>query len=561
MKMKLEQDNSADAVRSNRTLPAWASLGLFLLVALLAVLLPSEPLLLGQDPVTYLESDWQVVLPDGSVQVTDLPAAIALPPDAAYSAHYTFRQAYPEGMVLRIRSSMQAVAIFLDGGCLFQSEKPRDSWIHVPEASVWYFVNLPSELQGKTLVLELSSPIPAFSGQINPVAIGSGDALLYDLLSSNWINLLIVLFLVVLGFLAILFAFLIRQVQDNRLLYLGLFAIFIALWLLSETRLMQFWVGNRFLIGSISYILIALVPASLLLYLRDTALVRHRRLLDVLAAVFAALCVVNLVLQLTGAVPLIRSAVVTNSLTLAAILLVIGLLVWEMRRHKSRTAGNFLLYVSVLIVSAVIEIVQFLGRHYDSTSSYGRIGIVIFFLFLTSDSVRTVNSLLEKEKEAQLLRQLAFRDALTGAGNRMAFERDVAKLTGPAGQAPFRLIMMDINNLKTINDRHGHQAGDAAIRTCHAAMTGAIGDKGACYRIGGDEFACLVSCTDPETCGQVTGQIRHNLSRDTAQLPYPLDLAIGSDIYKPGAYESVDAFMHHVDQLMYAQKREMKQES
>jgi len=267
------------------------------------------------------------------------------------------------------------------------------------------------------------------------------------------------------------------------------------------------------------------------------------------------------VLQLTGAVPLIRSAVVTNSLTLAAILLVIGLLVWEMRRHKSRAAGNFLLYVSVLIVSAVIEIVQFLGRHYDSTSSYGRIGIVIFFLFLTSDSVRTVNSLLEKEKEAQLLRQLAFRDALTGAGNRMAFERDVAKLTGPAGQAPFRLIMMDINNLKTINDRHGHQAGDAAIRTCHAAMTGAIGDKGACYRIGGDEFACLVSCTDPETCGQVTGQIRHNLSRDTAQLPYPLDLAIGSDIYKPGAYESVDAFMHHVDQLMYAQKREMKQES
>ena len=141
MKMKLEQDNSADAVRSNRTLPAWASLGLFLLVALLAVLLPSEPLLLGQDPVTYLESDWQVVLPDGSVQVTDLPAAIALPPDAAYSAHYTFRQAYPEGMVLRIRSSMQAVAVFLDGVCLFQSEKPRDSWIHVPEASVWYFVN------------------------------------------------------------------------------------------------------------------------------------------------------------------------------------------------------------------------------------------------------------------------------------------------------------------------------------------------------------------------------------------------------------------------------------
>ncbi|NLO37636.1 MAG: hypothetical protein GX112_14985, partial [Clostridiaceae bacterium] len=381
MNEKHEHDITATAARAKRTLPLWASLILLVLVALLAMLLPSEPLLLGQDPVTYLQSDWQVRLPDGSVQLTDLPADISLPPATVYTARYTFRQAFPDGMVLRIRSSMQAVAVFLDGVCLFQSEKPQIGWIRVPEASVWYFVNLPAELQGKTLVLELSSPIPAFSGLVNPIAIGSGDALLYDLLACNWINLLIVLFLLVLGLLAILFSFLIRQVQDNRLLYLGLFAIFVALWLLSEARLMKFWIGNRFLIGAISYILIALIPASLLLYLRDTALARYKRLLAILAAVFAGLCVGNLALQLSGMVALIRSAVVTNSLTLAAILLITGLLVWDVRRHKSKAAGHFLLYVSVLIVSAVIEIVQFLGRHYDSTSSYGRIGIVIFFLF------------------------------------------------------------------------------------------------------------------------------------------------------------------------------------
>ena len=110
------------------------------------------------------------------------------------------------------------------------------------------------------------------------------------------------------------------------------------------------------------------------------------------------------------------------------------------------------------------------------------------------------------------LRKLALTDSLTGIANRRAFmdalrnavER--AETTGPA----FALVLMDLDNLKQINDTRGHKAGDVAIRAFAAALQSAMhAPFDHAGRLGGDEFAAILPITtDP---AEWTARLRASL--------------------------------------------------
>lgn len=538
------------------------TIAVLLVIVVLAFVVPSERLMMGDGFMSELEGDWVVTMADGQQSTVQLPVDLDVPTGESYQADYRFTQDYPAGVQLRIRSSMQTVQVLLDGEELFVSSKPQSDWIKVPEASVWVFVPVTEQLAGRTLSIRLSCPLDAFSGTINPVVIGHGDALLYDLIASNWVNLLIVLFLLVFALLSISVSFLIRKLPDNSLFFLGLFAITIGVWLFSEARLMQFITGNRFILGGISYMMLALMPMTFLLYVRSSILKRYPRFLFGMALVFSLAFPLVLLLQLTGAAAFIESAAFINVLTGLAVVIVLAFAIRDAVVHKSRLARNFLLISSVLSLTVLIEISNFLFRNYNYTSQISRIGIVVFFVFLASSSIRMVNRLIDEEKEAQFLRELAYRDFLTGAGNRLAFERDLdARIDSSEPGHVFRLILMDINNLKPVNDAFGHLTGDQAIQLCHDAIIQTIRDSGTCYRMGGDEFACIVEDSDDGTFQKTVDQIHEKLRQATAQLPFKLEMAIGSDRFTTQDARVFDNFYHHVDQLMYSKKKQMKLQS
>lgn len=89
----------------------------------------------------------------------------------------------------------------------------------------------------------------------------------------------------------------------------------------------------------------------------------------------------------------------------------------------------------------------------------------------------------------------AYLDTLTGLPNRRAFDERLAALVGAQPARPFALLFLDLDNLKQINDRLGHDAGDAALVSFAAQATARIaevaGGDAWLARIGGDEFAVL----------------------------------------------------------------------
>lgn len=99
----------------------------------------------------------------------------------------------------------------------------------------------------------------------------------------------------------------------------------------------------------------------------------------------------------------------------------------------------------------------------------------------------------------RLALQRATRDGLTDIPNHRAFEDELVQATVAAGrnQDPLALALLDIDNFKLTNDRHGHPQGDALLRRVAALLRdGRAADRA--YRIGGDEFALLMPNTDEQ---------------------------------------------------------------
>lgn len=114
-----------------------------------------------------------------------------------------------------------------------------------------------------------------------------------------------------------------------------------------------------------------------------------------------------------------------------------------------------------------------------------------------------------KALESQL-RELATRDALSGLLNRRAFmERGIALFEHcRRHDQPFAVLMIDIDHFKRINDQHGHQMGDFALRACADALDRAVRNADLVGRLGGEEFAVLLPHSSAISALMIAERIR-----------------------------------------------------
>ena len=98
------------------------------------------------------------------------------------------------------------------------------------------------------------------------------------------------------------------------------------------------------------------------------------------------------------------------------------------------------------------------------------------------------------------LERLADEDALTPVANRRAFVRQLTRVIAYTHRygVPASLVYFDVNNMKRINDEHGHDAGDAALRHIATVLRANTRSSDVVGRLGGDEFGVILAQTDAE---------------------------------------------------------------
>jgi diguanylate cyclase (GGDEF)-like protein len=163
----------------------------------------------------------------------------------------------------------------------------------------------------------------------------------------------------------------------------------------------------------------------------------------------------------------------------------------------------------------------------------------------------------EQRRSRDAALRLSAIDALTGLYNRsfffVALEREIAR-SERSGRG-FCLIMLDLDELKAVNDRHGHHAGDAVLRAVAETVKSGIRKIDVAARYGGDEFVALLPETDPTGGWVLAEKIRLGVAEQGVPgVEMRPTVSVGVVSY-PTDGRTPDALMLSADRAMYVSKR------
>ena len=157
------------------------------------------------------------------------------------------------------------------------------------------------------------------------------------------------------------------------------------------------------------------------------------------------------------------------------------------------------------------------------------------------------------------LKQLAFRDALTGLPNRRMLDEQlaIANITSHEMNYDFGIALMDIDNFKNVNDSYGHSMGDNVLKMVAKSLQSGIMRTDIIARWGGEEFICLLRGTDEESLKRVAERLRMLIQASGIRMnsnEVKVTISIGATLHKAG--ESIEDMIERADKLLYQSKQD-----
>ena len=158
---------------------------------------------------------------------------------------------------------------------------------------------------------------------------------------------------------------------------------------------------------------------------------------------------------------------------------------------------------------------------------------------------------------------MAYTDSMTGLKNYAAYahikDRIVQQLTSDPN-TPFAIAVMDVNNLKKVNDKYGHKAGNALLCAASRLLCDVFKHSPVC-RIGGDEFVAILENSDSENREALYQTFADQMRSTTftvEDVELPLTAALGLCTYAPQRHHSFDDVFQEADSAMYENKAKIK---
>jgi diguanylate cyclase (GGDEF)-like protein len=254
-----------------------------------------------------------------------------------------------------------------------------------------------------------------------------------------------------------------------------------------------------------------------------------------------------------------RHSVMDRALSDRAIILVDGFRDWE-KSHQARLERSFAsqyetetcLSVPLLTANFVVGVLNLAdkqgGGAFDPASDVPAVEHLSRVLAM---AIRNGKLFREVQNQARS-------DALTGLRNYRAFQETLRTEMHRSQRygRPLGLVMLDVDSFKELNDRFGHQAGDAALTELGAVIRAATRHEDFAARTGGDEIAIILPETAPAGCLSVVRRLvssvrERKIMFDGKRLPF--SISIGVAFFKPDM--SITQMVGAADQALYQAKQ------
>jgi diguanylate cyclase (GGDEF)-like protein len=472
-------------------------------------------------------------------------------------ATITLPMEYPNNNTcLAIETGMTSLEILIEGQSLYRFDATGSPWkVPVYGGGVSHFVRLPDWTRGKELTLKMEfSSNNSFAGNIRVPELGSKAAVLLKQ-HKEWPSLVFGYSFFLLGSICMLVSLGLKKGKErDNLLYFGWIEIALGAWVFTQSCSKLLIIRNPAWPMNFSIAALFLLPYFLSKYVCAgyKVGVKEKAFCN-LSIIFPLAYVIAGLLQFLG---LIQYTDLLIYAGLALVLFLFGFcLVTLIDFYKGNKAlGSFLLSVLVLLLSVIAEeVLLFLGILL-SNAVVLHLGMTISGGILLWHSARNIKESSFSQLKERMLLEIAFTDSLTGLKNRSAYEKRIQEIMDTKMKNEvIGILLMDVNNLKEINDTSGHLEGDKVLKEFSRNIEKMVPSRSEIFRIGGDEFVCFI----PKTTEDHLQELADKIERTRFSRVY--SVAIGYSIFIPKKKEKISNIIHKADLAMYACKIRMKQ--
>ncbi|MCD6681381.1 MAG: GGDEF domain-containing protein [Burkholderiaceae bacterium] len=194
-------------------------------------------------------------------------------------------------------------------------------------------------------------------------------------------------------------------------------------------------------------------------------------------------------------------------------------------------------FCAVIALRMALFFTQGISLNADGSAPPGALRTLFAMMFGSLPFALTVLVLsVANGRLSASLRQLAVTDELTGLVSRRSLHESGPRMLAQA-QECIALLMIDLDDFKTVNDRHGHSVGDEMLRHVARLLRSALRPDSLIVRYGGDEFCALVPVPGEAAAFGVAERLRATIEAvpfSHGSLPLPITMSIGVSIHRPG---------------------------
>ncbi|MDE6777134.1 MAG: GGDEF domain-containing protein, partial [Oscillospiraceae bacterium] len=401
-----------------------------------------------------------------------------------------------------------------------------------------------------------------WTGFDNMILQDSGSHILSKF-RENMPNFLICLITFGIGTVLFFGSLLFQKIQNHPIesISLGAVTMVLSMWANSQNQVIILLTGNSAAVHVLDYLALMVMPIPVLIFISAITQNLNHKLVKIL--VF--LSCMNILLQFTavllGVSDYHHMLIFSHSIIIFGICLIIYLIIASKKKNQINQSQQIYLITGLItaIIGGILDMIRYYFFHAKDASALSRIGLLIFVIILSVYQFQHMLAIRLKSSEAEMMHTLATEDALTGLKNRTAFnEFEQELLRRTKGYCLF--IHLDVNHLKKVNDTYGHGEGDKHIKAAASVIQNSFGEKGYCFRVGGDEFFAILdseSCYfDYETASEKFYQLIQKYNQ-TENPPVSLAIAHGIAEYHYST-KNPDEAEKLADSRMYENKRQMK---
>lgn len=529
-------------------------LTIFMVLALLSMFSTSTPEL-ENEKLQSFNRDWSVSINQNDFAIIDLPTLL----DAEKFDQIVISQALPNDFsakqTLLIRGSLQNIQVKLNGNIIY--EKDFSSNLASTYASMYHFIPIPENSNGQLIEIILVSPYDNMSGTVNEIFYGSPSTIHDHIMAIHGYKFYIAISMLFISIVFIMSYILFFKNQQIYSLYIGFFGIFTSLWLVAESKILQLYINNDFLIGSLAYVAIAAAPIAAVAFLKQSIFDKDKYLFSGLCIIYTINLLAIFTLHMSSIFDFFETVIITIILIIIGLVIVTVSLIKKYLNDKSEINRNYLVIFTIFFVFMFFEFYIFINRDFNYTASYTTTGLVIVFFLILVFTLKTLTKRARDNFESSLYKEIANTDQLTKAHSRFAFEKDLDHLFYNSDDH-LSLVYFDFDDLKFINDNYGHIEGDSTLVSGLNAIKQVFGDYGKCYRIGGDEFACLSQKITYNIFLELKQKLTDLLSQISKNQAYQLRISLGYTEKNIKIDSKPSDLLQKADSQMYLDKNKNK---